>query len=1264
MTEEGKESSKGAELKVIVKLPFASSGSKKQQNNGNELDFQFNRNAKVQNVLDVLGVSKATRYLTCTDLALGKTILKDTDVLGELAGNDNTLKVQLQHRPYTTRDALKHVLTLREYLGFSSETVDGLSEFAVSTGSKFYELPLSEVKDSTEEKEALKEAESEEKPKKLEINVTDEEKSHFNKLVHEIFGAVQNSSVSNVNLTDTGVITPLLRSLNLSPYNPVPSFYRTKGHLLYLQVVTLEGESLQITAVPSGFYVNRSTVSKFDPSPKDAEEHGHSNVKQSLFDLLCFHSKKLSSRVENFEKKISKLDPSVFLKPVSTLLHKPWMVSTTPSDNGDYMRLQLDALNFDAERNFNDEFQAIKDLPIENLQSRMDSERLLSKIVHEFSIAATKGAMSIFYQDILSMNPEAPKEEQIYLKEGIFYSYVSDVSGSYAEKGGNDAALAASNQDLRTINLLNRLNTRDVRYLLTAIVDFAGNRILAQTPVPGLLNTMGTQVVEDPETGKEIIEDLPNEIAVNYGYDEASDKVISNEKFDSIIQKEFSKVFHIATREVDGAQMSFSSQSKGIIGFDKRHYILDLANTYPLDINFVKESFDGVEKAKRYPHRQTLIRPELVEKWWHFKREKEGLDYKTAYEQNKFAFNPDAYQVEGVEDPVVDEISDYLRDVVLPSFVEDYAAGNVAAPYNGEHVVDTLHVNGINVRYLGKVIELAKELLAKQTAEYEGRLQKIVEGNKEHEEWEKSYLAKIEKLIKERQEKVNKYVQEGREVPKELTENLKLDDSEIRKPTKEDPFIVNRDELLPLIHMCEIEIFARSVKHVLRKYSKSLPVSVVPSLVAFVFNLLFGFQYNDSPSIEAIDECYNIKSFAFTQLTRSSLLAEIKEQALLRFRYDIPNDWLSQTEVSYFALIRAICYKFGIQILNKQYFFSKEDFEKFKQAQDKKIRNKTFAPSNTFSVSDLTIIPRVKSTEYTSLVGDELWAEGAATIEQDQKLALQFFSQAISVKEDASTMLHESVAEKYLSLSTIHNSIGQIPEAVVFARKACMIYERVCGIDSFEILRSLSNLAILELSNGSPCNAALIYKRIVETAQSFNLTALHHPIVISALNYLEQLALGIKDAKLAIEILKKLAELVVSLDGEKSLAFAYLESRIGNLYATLNDLPHALEHISLTQDIFVRELGLNHELSAQAKQWNEGLTDLIKSKQQQKALEAQKAAADVSNSQKKHHNGKHEQPNPELANKSVDELLSFIEGSSDAAASKSNGKKKNRSKKK
>ena len=41
------------------------------------------------------------------------------------------------------------------------------------------------------------------------------------------------------------------------------------GDLLYLDVTTLEGQELYITACPSGFYLNKSTSREvFDPSPR------------------------------------------------------------------------------------------------------------------------------------------------------------------------------------------------------------------------------------------------------------------------------------------------------------------------------------------------------------------------------------------------------------------------------------------------------------------------------------------------------------------------------------------------------------------------------------------------------------------------------------------------------------------------------------------------------------------------------------------------------------------------------------------------------------------------------------------------------------------------------------------------------------------------------------------------------------------------------------------------------------------------------------
>ncbi len=75
-----------------------------------------------------------------------------------------------------------------------------------------------------------------------------------------------------------------LRQLSLASWNPPPQHYKLNGHLLYLQVGTLEGEVIFVTASTHGFYVNRSSGARFDPAPRAA---GQDFASCSLFDLLC-----------------------------------------------------------------------------------------------------------------------------------------------------------------------------------------------------------------------------------------------------------------------------------------------------------------------------------------------------------------------------------------------------------------------------------------------------------------------------------------------------------------------------------------------------------------------------------------------------------------------------------------------------------------------------------------------------------------------------------------------------------------------------------------------------------------------------------------------------------------------------------------------------------------------------------------------------------------------------------------------------------------
>jgi Mitochondrial function, CLU-N-term len=66
-----------------------------------------------------------------------------------------------------------------------------------------------------------------------------------------------------------------LKSVQFGPWNPPPQRRRLLGDLLYVEVVTPDDGTLHLTCVQSGFYVNGTRHSTFDPTPAAVPHHSH-----------------------------------------------------------------------------------------------------------------------------------------------------------------------------------------------------------------------------------------------------------------------------------------------------------------------------------------------------------------------------------------------------------------------------------------------------------------------------------------------------------------------------------------------------------------------------------------------------------------------------------------------------------------------------------------------------------------------------------------------------------------------------------------------------------------------------------------------------------------------------------------------------------------------------------------------------------------------------------------------------------------------------
>lgn len=194
-----------------------------------------------------------------------------------------------------------------------------------------------------------------------------------------------------------------LNFLNMSGYNPPPSYRRLCGDFFYLHVRTLESVDYHITANPKGYYVNNSNVNFFDPQP----HLQYGRVYSSLFDLLndlspkfkrCFEEvleNTVLSEVERVVMSTGYKNRSVWLVRNDQSNHK-WNANRTD---------ESEPIDTGMIKDWNEMFQAQASLPADNLLERLNKSKMFLKIYSEFVQAASAGAKALVEGKMAPLNP-------------------------------------------------------------------------------------------------------------------------------------------------------------------------------------------------------------------------------------------------------------------------------------------------------------------------------------------------------------------------------------------------------------------------------------------------------------------------------------------------------------------------------------------------------------------------------------------------------------------------------------------------------------------------------------------------------------------------------------------------------------------------------------------------------------------------------------------------------------------------------------------
>lgn len=455
-----------------------------------------------------------------------------------------------------------------------------------------------------------------------------------------------------------------VKAISVSAWNPPPHHLRQQGHLLYLQVTTNEGEQYQITSHVSGFFVNKSSNSKFDPFPRPPPKNASAH---SLFNLIANLSPSFITSFNSLQEFNGTRDPLTTFQPSNALAANPWLVAPATSalsaHQPDLTRTQETYLvagidNTETLRDWNEEFQSTRELPRETVQDRVFRERLTSKLFADYNEAAAKGAVLVARGEVAPLNPTESRDAQIFVYNNVFFSFGADGVGTFTTEGGDEAARVAVGKDLTGVRAVNQLDVAGLFTPGTIVVDYIGRRLVGQSIVPGIFKQRE-----------------PGENQIDYGGVEGRDVVAENEAFVPVFSK-LSKALRVKKHAVwdkEGKKhvLEGSVETKGLLGTDGRKYVLDLYRLTPLDISWLEQhwsepSEEEDSKIKSYPHRMTVLRPELIDAYWRLKmgdyvkeevekRRGAPKDVKAVDEQN--GTEKGHSQVEGPESQGADESS-------------------------------------------------------------------------------------------------------------------------------------------------------------------------------------------------------------------------------------------------------------------------------------------------------------------------------------------------------------------------------------------------------------------------------------------------------------------------------------------------------------------------------------------------------------------------------------------------------------------------------
>uniref|UniRef100_A0A672RHA1 Clustered mitochondria protein homolog n=1 Tax=Sinocyclocheilus grahami TaxID=75366 RepID=A0A672RHA1_SINGR len=429
-------------------------------------------------------------------------------------------------------------------------------------------------------------------------------------------------------------------------------------------------------------------------------------------------------------------------------------------------------------RDWNEELQTTRELSRKNLPERLLRERAIFKVHSDFAGAATRGAMAVIDGNVMAINPGEETRMQMFIWNNIFFSLGFDVRDHYRELGGDAAAHAAPTNDLNGVRAYSAVDVEGLYTLGTVVVDYRGYRVTAQSIIPGILEReqeqsviygsidFGKTVVSHPKY-LELLEKTSRPLKVQHhavlNEKDTSVELCSSVECKGIIGNDGRHYILDLLRTfppdlnylpVEGEELAPESQKLGfpcqhrhrlaclrqelIEAFVEHRYLLFMkmaalqlmqqkankdktaalhdTSTADAESESKPQALEASEKVADDPKSREVVLNAC---------KAVGSISNTSFD---IRFNPDIFSP-GVRFPddstediqkqkqLLKDAAAFLVSFQAPSFVKD-CLDHSSLPMDGATMTEALHQRGINMRYLGTVLEFVDNMPAKAQLEH------------------------------------------------------------------------------------------------------------------------------------------------------------------------------------------------------------------------------------------------------------------------------------------------------------------------------------------------------------------------------------------------------------------------------------------------------------------------------------------------------------------------------------------------------------------